>query len=42
MEKGIFLHFGDNTIVKVCDTKEEFEEFVDGLKDMRSEITEKW
>jgi hypothetical protein len=41
VDEGVFLHFGD-TRIKVCDTPMDFEDFIDHLHCIHSEIAENY
>jgi hypothetical protein len=41
-EAGVFLHFENNTIIKVADTVGEFDKFIEALQTMSKEIKENY
>lgn len=41
VEKGIYIHF-NNTRIKVADTIEEYEEFVNELKNITNELSDSY
>jgi len=38
MQEGVFLHFGDSAVVKVCDSVQKFFDFVSHIKAIERDI----